>query len=91
MNTVYKYEIPPQKEFELEIPEWAIVLNPALQDGKPIIWVLLDTEDEVVKRKFVFYETGEEIPEKQASNLMFLGTLMFTGDTIVSHLFEIAE
>ena len=83
MRTIYKYQLEPSSE--VEIPEGGKVLTFQYQNGIPTIWVLVDTSNPPVKRKFLIQGTGWELPDY---NMNYIGTAQ-QGRFLVWHLFEI--
>ena len=45
MRTVWKYEIPIEKEFELELPFAYKLVSLKVLNGKPYMWAVVETED----------------------------------------------
>ena len=90
MMKIFKYALPPFGKFSLEVPKDAIFLDFKAQNNMPVIWVYVDGEQkEKETRNFVCYATGEDIPYGDRVNAIYLGTALFTNDTLVTHLFEL--
>lgn len=85
MNTVYKYPIPIEDEFDLELPEGAKILKVELQGQHPNIWALVNSENTNQKRSFRFAGTGHSLPDK---NLNYIGSIHPHNGALVFHLFE---
>jgi hypothetical protein len=74
MQVVYKYEIPADKEFTLEMPKGARILSAAACGSSIFLWALVDRSlfhDEV--RKFLPAVVGQPIPDDL--NLEFINIL----------------
>lgn len=87
MITIWKYEIK-EPEVTLMIPEGARVLDLQLQEGTPTpcIWVLVDTDNDLVERKFIIHGTGHKVGWHM--NLVnYIGTFQLQGFTW--HLIEV--
>jgi hypothetical protein len=87
MKTVWKYMIPFHSDgkFELEYPILGQIVKIDMQDGVPWMWIFIDTDLEVVKRKFEIYGTGHSIEDGR----VYRGT--FFQNMFVWHVFEVFE
>ena len=88
METIWKYEIPVLHTFALRIPQYARFLNVQMQDNKPVMWFLVDTDeanDVLYHRNFMLMGTGEAFPANYLQTA-YLGTFLI--GTFVGHLFE---
>lgn len=81
--TVYKYQL--DTVCTLKLPPDAEPLKVAMQDGVPVMWVLLNPEALTVRRRFEIYGTGHTIPD--AESRTYVDTF-FTGP-LVYHVFEV--
>lgn len=88
--------IPTDFKFTVDLPFDAKVLSVAMQDGKPRMWVLLDTEHKTVPREFFVARTGTPLPAEIAWRGRFVGTWLIQDGrwleaigTIAIHLFEV--
>ena len=83
---IYKYEIEVTDQQTLQLPQQAEILSIQLQDGKIVLWALVDDKCELIKdNRFIeCYGTGHEIDD--ASELLFLDTIQYRGG--VWHFFE---
>lgn len=68
---------------EIEMPMEAKVLTVQLQNGKPHIWTLVNSENDMEIRKFTIVGTGNPF---DVSNMKYIGT--FQDTPFVWHLFE---
>jgi hypothetical protein len=62
MKTVWKFPVPIQDTFVLNLPTDAEILHIGLQDGKPILWALIDPAAKFTAREFSVFGTGNPIP-----------------------------
>jgi hypothetical protein len=88
MLTVYKYEIPLEDDFAIELPMGAKILTFQSQRDVPYVCALVDPAAPLFKRQFRLAGTGHPI-EHDEKNLRHVGTAQFRGDTLVFHLFEV--
>ena len=92
MNTIYKYEIPIDGEFTLELPLGARILSVQAQpqDGllmnndKVFIWAIVNPYNEKIKRKFHVHGTGNPLYD----HYKYIGTFQVYNGRLVWHLFE---
>jgi hypothetical protein len=93
MKKIWKYSLPMEKAFDLDLPKGAIILKaecqytgPRPQDGLvPCLWALLDPDAPTEKREFMIIGTGWEI--ENPYNLIHIDT--FQQGPLVWHLFEV--
>lgn len=89
MLRVYKYTIPPEDYFSLDLPAGAKILTVQTQRDKPQIWALVDTgQQSKVRHNFRLAGTGDDIKEDNDS-LVYVGTFQLAGGNVIVHLFEI--
>lgn len=62
MSTIWKYELPIQDQFTLDIPNAARILHAELIDQKPTIWVLVDPVENLLRWHFIGIGTGHSLP-----------------------------
>ena len=91
MLTVHKYPVTPG-EFTLRMPQQAQLLSVQIQNGKPVLWALVDPDSRKIDQQFVAVGTGMPIatPDR-ARDLTFVGTFQFTEGIetgLVFHLFR---
>ncbi len=88
MRTVYKYPLPFEAHFRLELPLGAKVLHVDVQLGKPQLWALVDPHSPLAWRYFRVAGTGHEIVQ-EPSRLDYVGTFQLHDGQLVFHLFEV--
>lgn len=86
MRTIYKYPIPIIDDFTLDLPGGARILDVQIQDGKPCIWAIVDTELPPIRRWFRLAGTGHPLDKV---HLIHVGTFQLKGGALVFHLFEV--
>jgi hypothetical protein len=89
-KVIWKYPIPDEAEFKIEMPKGAYILKVASQQVAPyetrlMMWVLVDDAAEKETRKFSIIGTGQSV-EKMGE---YIDTFLVMSDKIVLHLFEI--
>jgi len=87
MRTIWKYKLPDvgTGQFVLDMPKGSHVLRVAVQYGHPCIWVLVDSSQPTVPRRFAIVGTGHPAPS--ADEAFWLGSFHLFGDNFVGHLF----
>jgi hypothetical protein len=89
MLKVYRYEVPIEDSFTLELPLTGRFLAFQAQGGRPQIWMLVDPEDKrTIEWEFRLIGTGHPIGEPE-SNLVYRGTCQMREGGLVWHLFEV--
>lgn len=86
---IWKFPIPIEDEFSLQIPAKATVLTVQVQKGTPCVWVLmneLDAKANMVGRQFRLYGTGNPVDDDPGR---YIGTFQVHGGELVFHLFEL--
>lgn len=84
---IYKYDVPVEDTFFVDMPHGARVLSVAVQNHKPVMWALVNTEHKLDRRTFHVYGTGNSLPES-IRQCQFIGTFQLVGGTFVGHLFQ---
>jgi hypothetical protein len=99
MKKIFKYPLPIEykngegagwnKVSALSMPEGAEILSVGLQDGKAMMWALVDPDAPVAGRSIAIVNTGGSIggavPESFCDK--FIGTLIFGDGRIILHVF----
>ena len=91
MKRIFKYSIPLQGEFDKDLPIGAEILSFQSQNDLPYIWVIIDEDADVEKRRFRIYGTGHPIERtvNEDISLHFIGTIQILAGGLVWHLFEV--
>ena len=87
MLEVWKFPIPIQDEFELEMPRLAQILCVQVQRDQPCIWALVDPQERPHQTFFRLAGTGQLI-EGSEDDYIYVGTFQLQGGSLVFHLFE---
>lgn len=86
MKTIYKYLIPIKDYFSLNLPLGAKILAFQIQMGKPVIWAIVDTENEMEVRHFYIRGTGHPDHSGEIEDDIYIDTIQ--AEALVWHLFE---
>ncbi len=65
MKAVWKYQFPITDRFILQMPEEARILTAFIQEGKPCLWVEVETKAYSVSHKFAVVGTGNPLPSEE--------------------------
>ena len=88
MRTIWKFEVPEQDKFTLELPAGAEFLSVQRQFDGTQAWFLLDPEASKATRRFLVVGTGHTITIPETKKLDYLGTFQLYDGRLVFHLFE---
>lgn len=85
-DTIWKYRIPVEHSFTLEMPCGSVPLSVGVQDGAPVLWAAVDTSfGKQEQHRFYLCRTGRPLPKDD--KIRFIG--MFQGEQLgVFHLFD---
>lgn len=89
MKTIYKYSIPIETFFSLNLPSGAKILSFQTQMGVPVIWAIVDPENKMEVRHFYIRGTGHPDHSGEMDDDIYIGTIQTGG--LVWHLFEQRE
>lgn len=84
MKTIFKYELNVH-DVILKLPLGAEILNVQLQNGKPVLWALVNPENELVDRSICIVGTGWDVK----GNMQYINTYM--DGYFVWHVFELIQ
>lgn len=94
IKRIYKYTIPVEVYFSIELPRGAKILTVQEQRGKPQIWALVNPESSTEIREFCIVGTGNMI-DNDEETLEYIGTFQIHKGVfrhlIIGHLFEIRK
>jgi hypothetical protein len=96
MKKIWKFEI--HAEYALGAVTWegrqvipmpcgAVILSVGLQEGRPMLWALVNPEAPLDKRTVHIVATGSELGDEFGGR-SFIGTLIFGTGGIILHVFE---
>jgi hypothetical protein len=86
MMTIWKYPIPIQDQFVVNLPPGATVLCVDVQHGAACLWALVDSSAPTQPRSFALRGTGHSVDGLTARE--YIGTFQMSGGALVFHLFE---
>jgi hypothetical protein len=93
MLRIYKYTIPVEDEFVLQLPAEAQVLDVQTQHGWPQLWALIDPKASTESRRFILRGTGHDIRHYTTETLKYCGTFQLQSGQLngqlVFHVFEV--
>ncbi len=88
MRKVFKYAVPVEDVFTLDMPAGGKILSFQAQRDRPTIWVLVNPDAPMQSREFRLSGTGHPITDYN-NELYFIGTCQMMGGSLVWHLFEL--
>lgn len=93
MRTIHKYELDITDEQVIDLPMYSEMLTIQEQHGKLVLWCAVDTEDEMLPRKFFVVGTGHPMPEPEDPwcALVYCSTVQTRGGKLVWHVFTEME
>lgn len=88
MKAIYKYSLPVQEKYTIELPRGARIIRVEDVDGLFFLWAIVDTEAELEPRNLEFYKTGQPI-ETPLEDLVMVGTCkLFIMQELCLYVFE---
>jgi hypothetical protein len=90
MKAIYKYPLPVQEKYSIELPKDAKIVRCEDVDGLFFLWAIVETDPECEKelRHLEFYKTGQPI-ETPLSDLVMIGTCkLFIMQELCLYVFE---
>lgn len=90
MHNVFKYTIPVEDYFSLNLPKGAKILTVQEQNNEPQIWALVEGSQPDETRNFRLSGTGHPIKEDPGI-LEYIGTFQLVGGGFIGHVFEIKQ
>ena len=85
-KTIYKYDLAIGSNIRT-MPKGAIIIHVGNQAETLTIWVEVDPRQPEEARHFLTIGTGHPIPPNDT--LMYIGTALFAGGSLVWHVYEI--
>lgn len=86
-KVIWKYRVPLEDSFSIEMPEGAKTLCVQVQRSEPHIWVEIPTDTKGYIRKiFYLIGTGHRL---DMTNLRYIGTFQLPYGNLVFHLYEV--
>lgn len=89
MKKIFKYPLPVQEKYQIELPIGAVIIRVDDVDGLFFLWAIVDVETEESETRYLeFYKTGQEI-KTPIEDLKFLGTCkLFIMQELCLYVFE---
>ena len=90
MKAIYKYSIPVQEKYTIELPKGAKIIRVEDVEGLFFLWAIVETDEnhEKEKRYLEFYKTGQPI-ETPLEDLKMVGTCkLFIMQELCLYVFE---
>jgi hypothetical protein len=90
MKAIYKYSIPVQEKYDIELPQLAQIIRVEDVDGLFFLWAIVDTDPDYPTeiRKLEFYKTGQPI-ETPLERLRLIGQCkLFIMQELCLYVFE---
>lgn len=88
MKIVYKYELPIADRCMIRMHEEAEILCVQVQNGKPCIWALVDTDNHLYDYEFRIAGTGHDLALEPGEG-EYVGTFQLASGALVFHVFAI--
>jgi hypothetical protein len=88
-NRIFKYELPLEERFTLDIPGLVRVLAVQTQREQPCLWVEVYPMGEKRSHEFRWIETGGEVEWNLPMN--YEGTLQLADGRLVFHLYRLLQ
>ena len=83
MKTIWKYELNAEGKQEIQLPLGAKFLTVQIQNDKPCLWALVDTEVPKITETILIFGTGHAVTGEGE----YLGTYQLHGGILVFHVF----
>jgi hypothetical protein len=85
---IWKFSLPKIGENTISMPKGAETVSVAIQDNKPVVYALVDTEALFKISRTYYVELTGQNTTVSLKDTIFLGTLMMHNDSFVIHVFE---
>jgi len=86
-NVIWKYPLKPELN-RIEMPKNALTLTVQIQGDQPVLWALVNPEEEQETRSFLVATTGEPIEALDPVALRLGYVATFQMDWMVFHVFD---
>lgn len=86
MRTIWKLPLAHEAEQTLSVPQGARIISVHAQAENACLWVEVETNNPPEARTFCIFGTGH--PMDLYGNLIFLGTVLMLGGSLVLHVYE---
>lgn len=85
MKRIFKYPVPVDDSFSLELPIGSHILCVQMQKSEPVMWIECNPDAIKTVRYFYLFGTGMEVSEKA---VRYIGTIQMLAGGLIFHLFE---
>ena len=85
MINIFKYPVEIGK-FTIKLPKDFRILSVQMQRDNPFMWIIVDTETDMIEVDFITRGTGHEFEETEQD---FVGTFQMAGGSLIWHLFRL--
>ncbi len=86
-RVIWKFPLPDDDTFTLDIPVKAWVLHVAVQAGIPTMWCMVNPQAKKAQVEFLRLGTGRVISKELVNECIYLGTFQLLEGYLVWHLF----
>jgi hypothetical protein len=87
LDTIWKFPVPSEDDFTLEMPAGSVPLSVGVQNGEIVLWAAVNSASEAMERhRFFLRGTGH--PLRGAFFHRFVGTVQLERLGLVFHLFD---
>ena len=86
MRTIWKFPVELKDTFVVQVPAGATVLSVQMQQGRAMLWMLVNPEAPRSEAIFAVHGTGHPVPD---DGRRFLGTFQVPEHHLVFHVFEV--
>ena len=85
VKTIYKYEIPFDDEFKVNLPTGAEIVSVQSQHNTPHMWCIVETTAPTRPTSFILHGTGHPMNGHEGKHL---ASFQINNGSLVFHLFE---
>lgn len=85
-KSIWKFTFDIKSKVVIPMPKGAKILTAQLQEDKPCMWAVVDTENKKEDRYFEIFGTGHPFPVDIGINRVYINTIQI--DNLVFHIFE---
>lgn len=87
MKTIWKFELKVVDIQNIEMPKNAQILSVKMQNEIPVLYALVNTDNESEERLIEIFGTGHEVMH-DTSVSQYIGTFKMRNDKLMFHVFE---
>lgn len=91
MKTIWKYPVPAEDEFTLDMPQGSVSLSVRNQGNYPCLWALVDPDAPKKPHRFRVFGTGQSISDAEIAAMSYVGTFQIMDGVLIFHLFDKGE